>query len=149
MRIRLSVILITVVCLSAISKADDMRPVQTQNASAGVFSQPQTVRGRLHYLQNCSAGCHMPNLTGSERAPALASEMILRQWEGKSLYDVYFRIKSSMPQQRPGSLPAQLYIDILAYLLQANGLPFGNSELSTDEVQLRHIVVDAGSTLTP
>jgi hypothetical protein len=35
-----------------------------------------------------------------------------------------------MPADNPGSLPTSEYLDIVAYLLQANKLPAGNDELS-------------------
>jgi len=37
-----------------------------------------------------------------------------------------------MPQDRPGSLTPQQYIDVLAYILQLNGIQPGSQELVPD-----------------
>ena len=44
-----------------------------------------------------------------------------------------------MPQQKPHSLSDQMYVDIVAYLLDANGLPPGKTELSPDPEVLRGV----------
>src|SRR5207253_4174823 len=41
-------------------------------------------------------------------------------------------IKNTMPADNPGSLSATAYLDIQAYLLQANAIPSGNRELTAD-----------------
>ena len=40
-----------------------------------------------------------------------------------------------MPGNRPGSLSESTYIDILAFLLSANGLPAGSKELTADVIR--------------
>jgi hypothetical protein len=45
-----------------------------------------------------------------------------------------------MPQSSPGSLNPQNYIDIVAFLLQSNGLPSGKEELKNDENGLKTMV---------
>ena len=47
-----------------------------------------------------------------------------------------------MPPERPGSLPAQTYIDIIAFILQKNAFPAGDVELSADPAAL-HILITA------
>ena len=42
------------------------------------------------------------------------------------------RMQKLMPPERPGSLPAQTYIDIIAFILQKNAFPSGDLELNTD-----------------
>ena len=47
-----------------------------------------------------------------------------------------------MPQGAPASLSAQGYVDIIAYLLDANEYPTGSAELPTNEAALQAIIVD-------
>jgi hypothetical protein len=46
-----------------------------------------------------------------------------------------------MPQNAPDSLGDRAYIDLVAYLLQANGNPAGTQELSLDVAELERITI--------
>ena len=107
----------------------------------GVFEESQATRGKSSYQKNCSTGCHMPQLTGGERAPALAGELFLQRWTGRTLADLFTRIQGTMPQQNPRSLPDEVYIEIMAFILQANGLPAGAHVLEPDTETLRRISI--------
>ncbi len=45
----------------------------------------------------------------------------------------------TMPEDDPGSLSAQEYADVLAYILQLNDLPAGGVELPADPVLLEAV----------
>ena len=55
----------------------------------------------------------------------------IRSWAGASVAALYDDIYSLMPEDQPGSLPPQQYADVIAYILQLNGLPPGDVELAT------------------
>ena len=46
-----------------------------------------------------------------------------------------------MPQDSPASLSRQAYIDMVAYVLQANKLPAGEHELGHDLATLKQIKI--------
>ena len=48
-----------------------------------------------------------------------------------------------MPAGAPGSLDGQTYVDIVAYILQFNGMPAGNQKLMPDLQALEKIVITA------
>ena len=48
-----------------------------------------------------------------------------------------------MPDDNPGGLPRQTYVDVMAYMLELNGYPAGSDELPPNEDVLR------GYRLTP
>ena len=50
------------------------------------------------------------------------------------------RIQKVMPPERPGSLPAQAYTDIVAFILQKNGFPAGSAELGADSDSLHALI---------
>jgi plastocyanin len=108
------------------------------SAAGSAFTAEQSKRGKLAYESNCTA-CHKPDLTAAERAPALAGEGFLQHWRGLNAGELFERIRNTMPQQKPHSLSDQMYVDIIAYLLDSNGLPPGKSELRADPDVLREV----------
>jgi hypothetical protein len=61
------------------------------------------------------------------------------------VYDLYALIHSTMPLDKPGALKDGEYLDVVAYLLQANRAPAGTDSLKADTVALRNtrIAVEA------
>ena len=107
----------------------------------GAFTPEQASRGKTNFQRNCGMGCHMPDLTAGERAPALSGRTFLQHWAGLSADELFQRIRNTMPQQNPHSLGDQAYIDIVAFLLQANGLPAGTIELTANPEALGKVIV--------
>jgi quinoprotein glucose dehydrogenase len=97
----------------------------------GVYAGAQAARGKDQYVKECSS-CHLADLTGSDQAVPLNGEAFILQWENKSVNDLFTSIRTTMPQGTPGQLGTQAYVDIVAFLLQANGFPAGAGELTRD-----------------
>lgn len=102
----------------------------------GVYSDAQAERGRQQYLQHCSL-CHAVSLQGNYETPELVGQF-MPDWGGGPLSDLYDYISTTMPLDHPGSLNADAYADIVAYLLKANGFPSGQSELKPQDLQSIH-----------
>ena len=62
----------------------------------------QAAAGEKIYFDKC-AGCHGADLTGVERAPALAGSAFLDSWRGRDLSQLRARI-DTMPPGAPKSL---------------------------------------------
>jgi mono/diheme cytochrome c family protein len=138
----LSVLTLTsVVCLVFAS-----RHLVAQDAASGgtvwdgVFTEAQASRGEAAYGRSCAA-CHKEDLLGGGTAPALAGEAFLRRWNESTVDDVVQTMRSSMPQEAPNSLDAQVYVDIITYLLKASGSPPGSAELTADRDRLKLVRV--------
>jgi len=114
---------------------------QERATSAGVFTEDQAERGKDTYLQECAA-CHLEDLLGDGIAPPLIGIPFSFRWSDLSIGDMYTAIRTTMPQGAPSSLSPQGYIDIIAYMLQANAYPTGDVELLPEETELNQIVVD-------
>ena len=110
----------------------------------GVFTEEQAERGKGEYQQEC-APCHLDDLLGDGIAPALIGAPFSFRWRDLSVGDIYVAIRTTMPQGAPASLSARAYVDIIAYLLQANEHPVGDTELPTDTEGLEAIIVDEKS----
>jgi mono/diheme cytochrome c family protein len=94
----------------------------------GVYTTEQAARGQDAYRDNCRS-CHEGN---DQDGPDLKGADFVDRWRGDRLSVLFSHIKTNMPGNRPGSLSESTYIDILAFLLSANGLPAGRNELTAD-----------------
>jgi len=98
----------------------------------GVYTQAQAMRGEAQYQENCS-GCHGETLDGRAMG-ALRGEKFLNRWREDSLDLLFNHIKTRMPARAPGSLSESVYLDVLAFILQANDLPAGSKELTAADL---------------
>ena len=96
---------------------------------SGIFTDAQAERGRASYATNCSV-CHGATLGGTGEAPGLTGGEFVAAWNGLSVGDLFDRIRTTMPFDRPGTLSREVYADILAFVLKTDGFPAGASELS-------------------
>lgn len=106
----------------------------------GLYTKQQAERGRTEYVQAC-ASCHADDLRGKGTAPSLVEEDFAFQWDDISVGDLFLRTRTLMPSDRPNSLPAQSYSDVVAFILQANKFPAGEKELGTDLDVLRQALI--------
>lgn len=106
----------------------------------GVFTDNQADRGLAAYSESC-ARCHSDDLLGQEDAPPLAGPTFPTRWDGVTADDMLQVIQRAMPQEAPGSLGAQKYVDIISYIFRANGSPAGAVELPPDSARLRQILI--------
>jgi predicted lipoprotein with Yx(FWY)xxD motif len=108
----------------------------------GAFTAEQVERGADAYRQHC-ASCHGSDLlTVDEYAPDLRGPAFTARFVDRTLAERFERISSTMPQNAPGSLDDQAYVDILAFLLEFNGYPTGDTELVADMDVLEGIVIE-------
>src|SRR5678816_3137068 len=94
----------------------------------GVYTPAQAERGEGIYSASC-IGCH----EGQDAdGPELTGNAFLDRWREDKLEPLFTFIRTRMPGNAPGSLDERDYADIIAFILEANGLPAGKSELSPD-----------------
>lgn len=130
-------------CASAASDtaATPPEPVTEMEASpdaaAGapsVHTAAQAQAGEEAFDQNCSE-CHSSReFSGTEFQYA---------WGRRTARSFYRLIARTMPDDAPGSLSADQYVAITAYVLDMNGYPAGSTPLTADEEAMRSIRLDA------
>jgi cytochrome c len=108
----------------------------------GVYSEVQAERGQALYMMAC-ASCHAKDLRGDSTAPSLVEESFSFQWDDTSVGELFVRIRTLMPSDRPNSLSGQSYRDIVAFLLRSNNFPPGQRELDADPDTLGQIRITA------
>lgn len=109
-------------------------PVTTMS---GVYTAAQAAEGKALYDGAC-AMCHGPNLMGSFEAPPLTGQLVYN-WAGESVGGLHSYVQKAMPLFAPGSLSAENNAKLVAYILQTNGYPAGNSPLPADGTALAKI----------
>ncbi len=75
--------------------------------------------------------------------PGIQGEDFRKAWSGKTLFELYDKIKTTMPANEPGTLSAAATADMVAYILKLNDYPAGATELPSDnaalgQIKLRH-----------
>ncbi|WP_158626038.1 c-type cytochrome [Arsenicitalea aurantiaca] len=96
----------------------------------GSFTAEQAARGQTEYNSQCGA-CHGFQLEGGV-GPVLAGAEFRTNWGTAAAVHGYFSV--SMPPQAPGRLSEQAYLDIMAHILNFNGLPAGDAELTLEDL---------------
>ncbi|GAB1263535.1 outer membrane protein assembly factor BamB family protein [Aurantivibrio infirmus] len=99
------------------------------------YSDDQALAGRRIYQTNCSA-CHGNNLAGSESAPTLQGEVFASRWGKRNIQDLITLISSSMPPGGNATLNDNNYREVVAYVLQSNGVKSTSQALSAESEYL-------------
>jgi len=111
---------------------------QSSSVWDGVYTPGQANRGKDAYNKAC-ASCHGVALDGSGTAPPLSGPDFKSDWNGQTVDDLFEKMQTSMPADKPGQLSREQNADILAFLLTSNGFPAGQKELPTDAPTLEKI----------
>lgn len=102
----------------------------------GVYSVEQAARGREAFVETC-VECHA------------SSEFRGRDfefdWRRRTAWDLYRQLRRTMPDDFPGTLAPQTYVDIIAYVLELNDYTPGGPNLSPDEASLRRVPLGPGA----
>jgi hypothetical protein len=130
-----------VTALSALLTVPAETATPVISTADGVFTIEQADTGKRAFSEHCSSGCHGSNLTGVESVPALAGDAFVARWEGFTIGALFQRIRRTMPQSSPQSLGDATYIDIIAFLLDANGYPSGKRRLIPAQDLLDRITI--------
>ena len=106
---------------------------------SGVYTEQQAARGQKAFGRSCG-GCHRDDLRGGDEGqPALTGIEFMAEWRDRTVADLLQLVAQTMPKTAPGSLGAQTYLEIVAFLLKSNEMPPGATELPTDADGLEQI----------
>ena len=133
-RLALSVVMIPLPGFAARAQDSTVAaPPAERVLSSGVYSEQQAGRGEGVYRTVCQS-CHAKTeYTGDKFKLA---------WVTKTVYDIFDSIRTLMPDDNPGSLERQEYIDVVAYIFALNAYPAGPSDLPTDDDGLKKVRID-------
>jgi cytochrome c5 len=129
--------------LTAMSSQD---PEGETTVKDGVFTPGQAARGRERYEASCQR-CHGADLTGGA-GRSLTGVVFLRDWTGLTLDGLFERMQS-MPPDGSENLSGDAYVDIISYVLERNGFPSGDAELSAGLLGHVRVEGDDGPGVVP
>ena len=104
--------------------------------AAGIGLRAQVTKGKEQFTKHCLM-CHGGTASGPTAAPVLVGDTFMLHWESTALGDLVDKIRTTMPQASPGSLDKRTYLDIVAYLLDANGVTLGGTEITDSPESLK------------
>jgi mono/diheme cytochrome c family protein len=116
---------------------------QTAPPESFSFTAEQVANGQAEYTTSC-VDCHGAHLDdGDFGGPPLKGDVFRTKWFGHPVGSLVAFTHAAMPPDAPGRLPLGTYVEIVAYLLSANGLAPGNHELPSDMSLLAKIRIPA------
>ena len=124
----------------AVSLRQNAAAASARSVWDGVYTEAQKKRGAAIYLRECS-GCHGEALKGGESTRALTGSDFEESWDGKTVADLFIKIRQTMPPRpdQPGKLSLQQEADVIAHILGANDFPAGSVERPQDVELLKGI----------
>ncbi|MGQ0646861.1 MAG: c-type cytochrome [Gemmatimonadaceae bacterium] len=138
--LRLTALAASVLLIPSLQAQSDTTATGERSVLRGVFNAEQVARGRAGHRAQCSS-CH-----GAE---AYTGESFAKAWLGRTVFDFFDFVRSTMPEDSPGKLPIAEYVDIIAYVLNLNGYPQGETELPADETALKKVRIDSLPVRSP
>ncbi len=117
----------TVASSPSSSSAAPTRPIALTSSlahdSVGFYTEAQAERGQAVYKNVC-AECHeLQDFTNTD---------FRTEWDGNSLYELFESIRTTMPDENPGTLTREQYVDVVTYVLKLNAMPTGPAEFTAD-----------------
>ena len=99
---------------------DAQEPKEPISVLDSVFTAEQADRGDQIFMRVC-IDCHLPE--------EFSDAGYLYSWEGQLVADLIGYVQTNMPEDNPGSLRYAEYLDVMAYILELNGIPSGSRTL--------------------
>ena len=107
--------------------------LSAQSPMVGAYTEEQAALGEKTFGGKC-VECHeKKDVSGVD---------FRKKWNGRTARDLYQLIRTTMPDDNPGSMTPEQYLNIVTYLLKLNGLPSGTTMLSADSTVLEAAKLD-------
>jgi len=110
-----------------------------ERSAAGTYTADQAALGEKAYQMYC-ASCHATSFH--------TDEQFRTNWFGRTVYDLFKTLKTTMPDDNVGGLTDDEYTRVIAYILKLNGFAPGTDSLKADTLEMKHIRIAAAPSDT-
>lgn len=124
-----------ILAVAATAQAQDTTTASTVlTVSKGVYSAAQAERGDKVFQKVC-VECH--------ELGEFMESLFDKEWLGKTLFDFFDLVKTTMPDDKPGTLKSEDVLDVIGYIFKLNAYPAGTADLPADPEKMKLIQIDA------
>jgi alcohol dehydrogenase (cytochrome c) len=116
--------------------------VSSAQEQTAIFTDQQIGLGLQVYQQNCSNGCHQPDMLGGGPVASLRQLGFSSIWGTSTVAELFETIKTSMPPTNVGGLTDEMYLAVIAFILSANGAVSGDAPLLADSQTVINDVIN-------
>jgi mono/diheme cytochrome c family protein len=107
-----------------------------ERPAAGAYTSDQAALGEKAYQMYC-ASCHATSFH--------TDEQFRMNWFGRTTYDLFKILKTTMPEDNVGGLTDDEYTRVIAYILKLNGFSAGTDSLKADTLEMKRIRIAAAT----
>ena len=104
------------------------------------YTATQASSGKAAYAQRCES-CHGSNLDDGQFGPPLKGVEFRQAWFGQPAEPLFNYMSEKMPPGGAGTLGDDTYLQILAYVMQQNGLTASNTPLPSNPAALKSMLL--------
>ncbi|MEI6739369.1 MAG: cytochrome c [Gemmatimonadaceae bacterium] len=122
----------SVVRATPVAHADRARVARVARDTTPLYTDAQATAGLAVFTKNC-AECH-------EKKDVTSADFRTK-WSGRTLFDLYELVRTTMPDSNPGALSRDEYAAAIAYILKLNGLPAGPATVMPDSAAMRAVTL--------
>jgi len=102
------------------------------DTAAGTVAPSQVQRGEKTFRSQCLE-CHATK--------EFLKEDFVKSWNGRPVFELFELIRTSMPEDTPGILSRQEYLDVVTYIAKLNGAPEGHSEIAPEDSIMKALLL--------
>lgn len=111
----------------------------------GIYTSQQAQKGADLFSRSCAI-CHGVDIRGGEAGPALLGNVFWDKWSGQPLSALFELTRTTMPVTNPDGFSGAQYAELLAFILQQNGLPAADIEMGGSAATLAEIILERSET---
>jgi S-disulfanyl-L-cysteine oxidoreductase SoxD len=116
---------------------------QNKTVWDGIYTEEQAERGARSFTTYC-VRCHGGAANDGEEGRSLAGEPFWKSFRESTVDHLLDYVSRNMPNGAGGTLGANVYADVVAFILSRNALPPGTSELTKDSAVGVQIIAKGG-----
>ena len=139
----LAVVMLTGVAVTSIIERPALA-AQAKTVWDGVYTPQQAERGSASFAANCTR-CHAAEANGGEEGRNLAGRVFWDSFKESTVDYLLDYVSKNMPNgTAAGTLSANTYADLVAFILSRNEIPAGTTELTKDSATGVQIIAKGG-----